>query len=323
MPGWALDESLLAATTLDHPWSDPELPSLVAAGDDGRIVGFVASQVRRMRFDGAPIRGVCASDLIVDPAYRAGAPGVLLMTRLLSGPQAVTWSDSATDAVVRVWRTVGGGVDYSRAADFMLVLRPLRWFRSLLGARVRRDGSWHRLTPVKAIPARASPRGMAGDPEVVARDTTPGEIAEHLPEISRRTRVHVDWDAEQLAHALDQVGRLSGRPICSLVTRRGRAIGWYAFLARPRGVSRVLHLAASHGSVDRVFDRLVEQAAEIGSAVLAGRAEPHLEWSLRGRGAALNYVWQPVIRAQDPALAAALASESSLLTPLDGELFAT
>lgn len=326
MAGWALDEHMLASATVEHPCYDPEIPSLVAVGDEGQVVGFVAAQPRRMQFDGSAIRGVCASDLIVSPDHRSGAPGALLLSRLLAGPQDVTWSDSATDAVVRVWRTVGGGVDHARAADFMLVQRPGRWIGAIVAARARGQRIDRSLVPVGALPVQAAgsllPRRKT--PEAVAgvdgHAANPAEIAEHMPAISSRTRVWVDWDERQLAHAFDLIARLSGTPTCRLVTRRGRPIGWYAYLLRPGGVSRLLHLAAIERAADAVFGDLLEHSTAAGSAVLAGRAEPHLEWPLRQRLATLSYAWQPVIRARDAELAAALATGSSLLTRLDGEL---
>jgi hypothetical protein len=48
-----------ARTWLDHPWADPEIPSLVYETPDGRILGFVGAHVRRLTFDGRPVRMVC------------------------------------------------------------------------------------------------------------------------------------------------------------------------------------------------------------------------------------------------------------------------
>ena len=47
-----------------------------------------------------------------------------------------------------------------------------------------------------------------------------------------------------------------------------------------------------------------------------------LKDEVRKRLAALGFAWQPVIRARDPELAAALSTGASLLTRLDGELSA-
>jgi len=68
LSGFSLTDDALAAATLEDGWRDDELPSLVAV-EDGAVIGFIRSQVRRMQFDGRPIRGVCLSDLVVSPDH--------------------------------------------------------------------------------------------------------------------------------------------------------------------------------------------------------------------------------------------------------------
>lgn len=323
----ATDEEILAAMVLEHPWSDADLPSLVAVGEDGAVIGFIGAQVRRMVFDGRPIRGVCCTKLVVAPEHRAGAPGALLMGRLLSGPQDVSWSDSSTDPVVRAWRAFGGHVDHARAADFMLVLRPGRWIGSMLSATARRQGLGREVTPVGALPLRALLEGLSRRavapraPGVEGEDASTASIVEQLPALSRRIRVRVDWDAEQLDHVFDQIESADGPVVRRVVRLSGRPIGWYAYRVRPGGVSTLLHLAAHERASDQVFGELIDHATSVGSSVLAGRAEPHLEWPLHSRSAVLGFARRPTIRAREPELAACLATSAGLLTRLDGEVF--
>lgn len=330
LSGWSLDENVLAAMTLQHPWHDGDLPSLVALGDGEDIVGFIGAQARRIQFRDRRIRGVCCTQLVVAPDRRAGAVGALLLRQLLAGPQEVTWSDSATDTVVRMWQAFGGHVDHARAADFMLVLRPLRWVRGVLAAVIGREGVGRRLVPVRALPVQAASRritGLAVRPmpmpaEVRGVRASAAEIVGDLAATSHGLEARVDWDEGQLEHVLEQVARVEGDVDCRIVQRAGRPIGWYAYLPKPGGVSRVLHLAAAKRAADDVLAELIAHAAASGSAVIAGRAEPHLEAPLRRRHAALGFARQPVIRASDPELASSLATGESLLTRLDGEVFA-
>lgn len=325
LPGFPLTEDELADATLGDGWSDEELPSLVAVEDD-EVVGFIRAQVRRMLFDGRPIRGVCLSDLVVSEGHRRGASGAMLLARQLKGPQDVSWSDSATDFVVRAWRALGGQVDYSRAADFMLVLRPARWIGDLIVARARGQEVGRELMPVGALPAHAAGERISGrprtrpEPGFHGRDADAGSVVEALPAISRGLRVAVDWDQPQLDTTLRRIEALGGRLAVRIVVRGDKPVGWYACLLRPGGVSRLLHLAAGERVVDAVFGELVSYASASGSAVLSGRAEPHLERPLRERLAAIGLAWQPVIKAGDAELAAALSTSASVLSRLDGEL---
>jgi hypothetical protein len=328
MDGWPLDERALVGLMLDHPWADEELPSLVAVDERNKIVGFTGVQARRMRMDGRPIRGVCCTHAVVAPEARGDATGALLLGGVLSGPQDVTWADSATDAVAAVYRIHGGHIDFVRAADWMLVLRSMRWLRGIVSGAVRREPVSRRtFVPVGALPAQAAgPRLLKRafpepSPGVVGEDASPATIVAHLPAINKGLRVWVDHDEANLRHlfALVEVFR---RPLVSrLVRRRGRPIGWYAYLLRRGGTSRVLHLAALEREVDAVLGELVTHAHSLGSAALTGRAEPHLQSALSRRFAVLGYARQPTIRAKDPELAAALATGKSLLTRLEGEVF--
>ena len=66
----------LQETLLASPWADPEIP--VTRRDRGsEIVGFIGSNVRRMRFDGVPIRMACSAHLLAHPTVRDQAIGAL------------------------------------------------------------------------------------------------------------------------------------------------------------------------------------------------------------------------------------------------------
>src|SRR3954451_14722064 len=64
-------------TALDHPWSDPEVPSLFFETDN-RILGFIGSYVRRLLVDDRPLRMSCAGQLVTDRGERNLAIGARL-----------------------------------------------------------------------------------------------------------------------------------------------------------------------------------------------------------------------------------------------------
>jgi hypothetical protein len=345
MRRWTLDAQLLAGLTLDDPWADAELPSLVALGPKDEIIGFTGVQVRRMRFDGRPIRGVHSGHGVVNPDRRGGATGALLIGRALSGPQDLTWSDGASDPVAGVFRTFGGQLDHARSCDWMLVLRPVRWLSGITRAATQRStreqAALRSLVPVGALPFQAvGPRlmrralpGSAVDMEgkiqagVTGEDASAAMIVERLPGLNKDLRLWVDYDEEYLEHLFGLVRYFNGLDsfkgplFCRLVRRGDRPIGWYAYVARPGGASRVLQLHALKREPDAVLGELISHARAQGSAALAGRAEPHLHRALRQRLAVLGYARQPMVVAKDPELAAAMATSSSLVTRLDGDLF--
>ncbi|MEZ5156094.1 MAG: hypothetical protein R2718_08305 [Solirubrobacterales bacterium] len=326
--GWSLDAEVLRQTVLAHPWADDECPSLIAESDSGEVVGFMGSQVRRLRRGEELLRGVCCTQLVVDPDARAGALGALMIKQMLNGPQDLTWSDSATDTVARIFQMFGGRVDYPRAADFMLAVRPGTWGWTLIKAILRRQQIDRRLVPVPGLPLQALgsllPRLRPDPPPSTIRSESASaqQVVAALPTICSGLSLRVDWDEAELDHILGVVDRVEGGLVTRIVHSGSSPIGWYAYLSRPGGASRVLHLAARARSADLVLSELVADARGRGSAVVAGRAEPHLEEALRRQRAVLSFVRQPILRASGSELDATLASSTSLLTRLDGEVFA-
>jgi hypothetical protein len=318
----------LTARLIDDPWSDEELPSLVATGDDGEVIGFIAAQVRRLRLDDRTLRGVCCSDLTVAPDRRGGAAGALLLRRLLTAGQDITFSDTANDEVARMWQAFGGHLDHARACDWMFVLKPIRWVRSLAAdAALRRLGRGR--VPVGAFPFQAV-RGRRGrwafpepGPDVTAEDVDVATIVEQLPEMTRGIRLRVDYDERFLDFLFRELESHFGRLTKRLVRRGNRPIGWYAYVSRPGGVHRVLHLLGSDRDMDTVLDDLVARAREEEGAVITGRHEPHLTRALERRLPVLGFARRPVIHCHDPEIRATLATSSSLLTQLDSEWFVT
>jgi hypothetical protein len=329
LPGWSQDRSFLADSLIDQRWAEPELPSLVAVDDGDEILGFIGAQVRRMRFDERLMTGVCCSHLAVVGDRRAGATGALLLRRLLSGRQDLTWTATATDTVTRIWDAFGGGVDHARTLDWMLVLRPGRWARRLLATRLRGGGSVRVLAPARALPLQAAGRRFAPNAfpavpaDVRGEDATALAVLESLPELTRDARLRVDYDQPYLDQLLEQVDATAGPLVNRLVRRGENAIGWYAYVCREGGASRVLHICSRDAEIDAVVSELVDHAREGGSPVLTGRLEPHLRTPLANRAAVMGVARTPLIHCGDPDVRAALGSGSSLITDLDGEWFAT
>ena len=324
--GWDDDEAFLAATALEHPWADPEIRSLVAT-EDGRVVGWIAAAVRRLRFDDREVRGVCCSHLVVDPASRSTAAGALLLSRLLAGPQELTWSDSANDPVLRMWRVYGGHIDHSRACDWMLVLRPLRWLGGIAAALPRRRAASRELVPVAAFPFQAlgARRGAAReeDPDVVGADAGAAEVAESWPQLTFKRRFRPEYDADFLEHLFSLIAAHDGPLTVRLVRRGATPIGLYACVPGRAGGLRVLHLSGHERDIPAVMGELVAHAHEQGARFLFGRLEPHLDAPVRERLAAIGLARRPIVHSRDPELLAALQTDAALLTRLDSEWFWT
>jgi hypothetical protein len=324
---WLAD--FLRETLLESPWIDPEIPSLVAPSEDGGVAGFIASNVRPVIVDGTRLRGACCAHLVVDENARSRALGPQLLGRYMAGPQDLTFTDTATEVVARMWRSFGGRSDGQRSTGWMLVLRPGAWTLAVGRARVQGRRAPN-LVNVPALPFHVGGSRLTGHreqeagtpaPPVETEQLTPAVLMEHKDAILKGVRVHLDYDEPYVSWLLRQVDGLYATAVVArkLVRIGGRAVGWFVYIHDPGGAGRVLQVAARERDTDAVFRALVADARERGVTVLTGRLEPNLVETLRKRWAVLGFDARTLVHAQDTKLLDALATGPALLTRLDGE----
>jgi hypothetical protein len=318
--GWTRDAGTLERLLVDHPWSSDPLRSLVAVDEAGTPIGSIGAQVRRLRLGDRELVGVAVSHLVVAADKRAGAAGVMLVRALLRGDQDLTFTDSGTPDVVRIWRALGGHLDHGRTADWMLVLSPRRWLAGLARTKLspaRTIG--RRATPVPAFPmtsARRAESAADDDPPVVAEDVSAARLADQLDQLAAGIALRVAYDRRALEAQFGFLRSVGEQVVCRVVRRGERALGWYAYLLRPLS-SRVLCVAAPAANADAVLGELVADATRRGVVVLSGRFEPHLEAAIRERPAVMALAQQPIVHTPDLELLEAVRSGASLLTEFD------
>jgi hypothetical protein len=304
-------------TFLEHPWVDPDLPSLVFEAEDGRIAGFLGSHVRRFRFDGRPITLACSGHLVTEPSLRHLAPGAFLLRRYFDGPQDVTITDGANAAAQRLWERLGGLTLHLSCVDWVRVLRPVA-FGLQYAARRRSDGFARAVAPV--LPRRRR-RARAQEP-LRLEELTPRALVEGIRELASSFRLHPDYDegfAEWLFRELDAVST-RGRMLRSLArTEDGRVLGWWVAYASRGAVGEVMQVAAADGAEQTVLEHLCREAGEVGAAALRGRIEPRMLPALWARNRLLRYTGGALVQSRSDELLQVLRSRRTLLTRLDGE----
>jgi hypothetical protein len=315
-------------TLLDHPWADPEIPSLVYLDDQGRVQGFIGSHVRRLRLEDRPVRMACSGQLMSDPAVRNRAVGTLLLRRFFAGPQDLTMTDGATEETRRIWRGLGGNVGHLGSITWV---RLFNW--AAAGERaLERFGmaAWRplvrpALSAIQAVANRVPKISLrVGAPPTRAEDLTPQAVLQHLPSVLQHRRLHPDYDEAFLAwlfHEMAEV-RSRGELVKRLVRdREGRVLGWYVAYLQPRGLSQVMQLAAKERNAPTVLDHLFHDAQRAGVAVLTGQLEPVLFEALsqRWRRCFLHLSANFLVHARDPEVLNPILAGQAMLTRMDGE----
>jgi hypothetical protein len=330
-------ERFFASTLLDHPWVDPELPSLVAIDGD-EIVGLIGSNVRRAVFDDVPVRIVCSAHLISHPRVRGEAVGARLMKSLLGGAQDLTFTDGATDEVRRMWEAFGGSVVPLGTLAFVRLFRP-----ASLGADVvlARRGRRIAASPLRAA-ARAVDRAavlaarrrlVPTHPETaVVTALTPDALFEHAPHVLATARLRSTYDTEYTTWLFDELHRVEARGTlwadgiprghlwAELVHQDGIVKGWYVCHHREGGFCRILQLAAAPRAVEQIFALLSFRARLFGAAGLYGRLEPTLVEPVTNAGCVIRPSdGRLLVHSRRAELASAVRAGDAFLTRMDGE----
>ncbi len=315
----------LRRTLFDDPWADPEIPTLVHVEDSGEISAFIASHVRRMRFDDGIIRLAAGGPLIVHPDARNRAVGPRLWRQYLDGPQDLTITDGASDEMRQIFELIGGQMMHPSSVAWARVFAPFSFMASRLlhfhprakAASARVSVALDRLT-ARSIRYFHRPDGAA----ITAEPLTPGLMLEHLPAVTRSLRLFPDYDEPYLNWVFAELhhNRTWGAPVRRLVRdHRGRVLGWYVYFLLPGEGCQVVHVAALERHAGDVLDALFADAAARGGAGAQGRVEPALLASLAKRGALFRYSPRSLVHSPNPELLAVLASGQALLTRLEGD----
>jgi GNAT superfamily N-acetyltransferase len=311
---------------LNHPWADPELPSLVYATPDGTILGFLGSLVRRMRFDGEPIRLSCSECFITDPTARRRGIGALLLRRFLKGPQDVTMTDSGEVPVRHMWENLGGSTALVNSIGWTRFLRPFRFAGDYLLQRLGRPGLQPYARPVTSL-ADAVARKLPGtrlrldQPPTRDEELTSQALLEHLPSFTHGLRFHPDYDEDFLRWLFAEMAALKSRgtPVRRLVRdSAGRPLGWYVAFLPPGGVGQVLQVVTSERDVDAVVDHLFHHARRTGTAVLRGRLEALLFESTWRHRCYLRHSPRMLVHSRDPEITRAILLGHGILTRMEG-----
>ena len=310
---------------LGRPSQREDLPSMVYE-EGGKVMGFVGSTARPMRFRGRPVLARLTSQFMVDPRRR-GMVGVKMLQTMLNGPHDLTIADEANTASRRIWEAIGGCT--ARLQSFTWIY-PLRPCSAALSAVARHGGAAGALARISAPAARsldwlstrlrvnpfrpAEPRlaGHEMDFEMLLASLSSGLHQSLQPAHSRQS---LEW-------ALGRAARFQGRGALRKVivkSKKQETAGWYISYSNPGGVEEVLQISAKPATAQDVFDHLLYEARQRGAAAVSGSFDPIFMESYVERRCIMRCGPWVLVHSRNPELTRAFQDGDVFFSRLEGE----
>ncbi|HEV2750281.1 MAG TPA: hypothetical protein VGV12_07145 [Gemmatimonadales bacterium] len=320
-------EAAVSRVFFENPFLDPELPSLVCTNERGRIIGFLGVSARTFQWQGSPVRVAVQTGFMVEPSSR-GIPGVMLLRRVMGGPQALTLADSPNPPGRKLIERLGGMLV---PADSLYWVRPLRPVRYAVGQV--RSGPLLFTARVLARPLAtgvdALATRVAASPFYLKRpDTREGPLsaAEHargLAAMAQLCALSPAYEESQLQWLMDALHRgPRGRDFQHVLVRSstGDVIGWYVRYANRHGVSEVVQIGARKDRYGDVLDHLFYAAWRDGSVAVSGRAQPMFMGTLADKGCIFSRNGPPMmVYSRHADLLEDIRAGRAFMSRLDGE----
>ncbi len=273
--------SYFAEIYLNNPWRDNEINSLVYERD-GLIAGFLGAIPFPMKINDRHIRAVIGGNYMIDPEHPNPLAGVKILKKLLTGPQDITFSDTATGTARKIWEGLNSESVQLYSMQWLKILRPAQFALSMATRKTV-------LSPLALI---AKPISFVADRSLALFPKSPFQLKESnvyseelsviqlLDAINRnavRCSFKPDYSLQSLtwlinkAEEKNEYGPLRKMAVYSL---QKKLIGWYLYYPNKNNLGHVLQIGAEIQTIDLVLTHLFKDALEHGSLALAGRIEP-------------------------------------------------
>ncbi len=266
---------------LNNPWRDKDINSLVFE-QDGTLSGFLGAIPFPMSLNGNRINAVIGGNYMIDPEHPNPLAGVKILKKLISGPQDMTYSDTATATARKIWEGLGGESLQLYSMQWLKVLRPTQFALSMAT----------RKTVLSPLATLAKPFSFVTDRSLTAFPKSPFRLkasAVHAEELSAhqlldaigrfstRFALKPEYTEQSLAWLIRNAGEKKEHgPLrkMALFTSQKQMLGWYMYYPNAGTLGHVLQIGAEKRTIDAVLSHLFKDALNQGSSALAGGVEP-------------------------------------------------
>ncbi|MCC5979649.1 MAG: hypothetical protein JJU21_16435 [Salinarimonas sp.] len=271
----------LEETFFANPSFDEEIRSNVYE-EEGSVRGFIGITPLRIDAEGVKIRCAIGGSLMVDPDIKDPLIGARLLRSFSSGPQSLTFSETANRTSHAMWTRSGARFLPVHSLDFVRILKPAGFAlenlaEQLAALRVARpvthliDRFASGLIGSDLMPK--AQRGVRSTP--VAREDIPGVIMALMQNYALRP----DWRESELDWLIERAWEKPkyGKIHAAVVENAaGRRFGFYLAYLMKRGKARLMHVVAGPKDSAAVLEAAARDAFEAGCIAVEGRADPRV-----------------------------------------------
>lgn len=316
---------------LDHAPAEPAYRSRVHLRDDGSLSGFIGVLPVSMDFEGRQITALDCGNFACDDRDTDPFAGARLLRDVLSGPQDLSFTETANDVSTEMWRSMRatvlgpyslGWVRVLHPVSFALEaaskhLRPVKLIRPLgrtldkIALSATRKSSWL---------SYASKPGKAD--AFVTKEMTDAEFAAHLPGLIRQFTLKPNWGQSELEMMLSHASNkrnYGDRFQRAVQNRAGKVVGLYLFYGRKGGIGRTIQIVSEAGHESVVIDCLFRDAFEQGLVAVRGATQPNLLQAMIGKKCAFVPSSSTIVHTRDQSLLEAMNSGRAFINGLAGE----
>lgn len=326
-------EAYLRELYLDAPVCDPEIASLVHVVSEGDISGFVGVNVLPMSHGSRKLRAAVCGSLMVDPRMNDPMAGARLLRTFLSGPQDISFSETANALSTQMWTKLRGAALPQYSLDWLRVIRPSAFMLDLASRRLGAaellaplarglDGILRRRMRSDVLYWTGVPEASTGKGGLVVTEIDQAAFATLIAPLTRQFALQPEWSGQQLAYLLAEASRKPdyGETVfASACAASGAPVGAFLYHVRPGRIARVLQVLALPGQAGPVLDALIGHATQRGAAGLRGRTQPALLAAMLGRRIAFTQPAATVVHSRDEALMNAFLNGAGFFNGLAGE----
>ncbi len=316
---------------LDNARPEPAFRSRVHLRDDGSVSGFIGVLPVSMQFKDRQILALDCGSFVSDDRDVDPFAGARLLRDVLSGPQDLSFTETANDISTEMWKSMRATVLGSYSLGWLRILRPASFAieaatNHMRALKVMRpfgqafDGVLSRaLGPSSWLGYERTP-GKAD--AFLTEPISDSDFAELLPGLLTQYAIRPVWSNGQLEAMLQHATRKRNygeRHQRAVKNRGGKIIGLYLFYGNKGDIGRTVQVVSEPGLESIVIDCLLRDASALGLVAIRGASQPSIIQAMIGKKCAFVPSAATIVHTHDRELLEALKSGQAFINGLVGE----